>query len=68
MQNLHNLPKDNYFEFKEAFEQGNWLFLIAIWNQYHVTDSKLCAGCPSSIDIVEKGFEKWLRITGEEME
>lgn len=62
MQNLWNLPNHRYEEFKNAYNIGNWLWLISIWNEYNVTTTKLCAGCPDSIDTVKKGFEQWFEV------
>ena len=66
MQNLWRLPKERYNDFKTAYDVGNWLWLISIWNEYKVTDVPICAGCPSSIDTVSEGFEKWFGVVEKE--
>lgn len=59
---LWKLPKDRLTEFEAAYDIGNWLWLISIWNQYLVTDKPLCAGCPDSMETVEKGFAEWFEV------
>jgi hypothetical protein len=68
MNHYYRLPLERHEELKYSYDLGNWFFLISIWNQYEVTDTKICAGCPSSFEIVEKGFAQWFEMVEQNEE
>lgn len=39
-------------EVRQAYDNGQWLWLVKIWNEYQVTNKKLCSACPDSMKIV----------------
>ena len=39
---------------KEAYENGEWLWLISVWNNHKVTNTRICSSCPDSIEIVKE--------------
>ena len=59
---LWNIPPSEYTTLKEAFECGNYLFLIVKWNEYKVTDAPLCSGCPNTIETIEHYYPKYFQI------
>jgi len=38
---------------RAAYENSEWLWLVKIWNDHSVTNRRLCATCPDSIQIVK---------------
>ena len=50
---LYRIPLVERAEIKEAFDQGEWFWLIKKWNEHAVTTTKLCATCPDSIKVVK---------------
>ena len=50
---LHKIPQAEHAEIKQAFDQGEWFWLIKKWNEHTVTSTKLCATCPDSIKVVK---------------
>ena len=58
---LWKIPADQVDIIKAAYENREWLWLVSVWNQYHVTN-KICAGCPDSIDVVKAFFpDLWIQ-------
>jgi hypothetical protein len=45
-------PADELQAWKEAYEAGQWFWLIKQWNDYHITAHRLCPACPDSVDVV----------------
>lgn len=56
--NLWKLPKSGHDEIKEAYENGEWFWLIKQWNDFQVTADKLCSTCPKSIKIIKEHIPK----------
>lgn len=50
---IYKIPDFVRDEMKQAFENGEWFWLIRKWNEYQVTTQKICATCPDSIKIVQ---------------
>lgn len=50
---LHKIPHCEHSDIKQAFDNGEWFWLIKKWNEHTVTSTKLCATCPDSIKVIK---------------
>lgn len=50
---IWRIPSDRTAEVRQAYDNREWLWLVSIWNEYKVTNQKICASCPDSIDVVK---------------
>lgn len=47
-------PDSELEAWEEAYEAGQWLWLIKQWNDYQITAHRLCPSCPDSVEVVRK--------------
>jgi len=59
---IWKIPFEDYDILKRAFELGNYLFLVEKWNEYNVTESQLCSGCPNTIDTIERYYQEYFKV------
>lgn len=52
--NLWRVPPHKVAEIRAAYDNREWMWLVSQWNEYNVTNWKLCAACPDSMDTVQK--------------
>lgn len=50
---LYRIPESEHSAIKQAFDGGEWFWLIKKWNDHQVTTTKLCPACPDSINVVK---------------
>jgi hypothetical protein len=65
---IWNLPKSEHLKIRMAFDTGNILWLLSIWDAHNVTDKPLCPSCPDTMERVEKEMQKWFDVIEKELD
>jgi len=52
------IPKEQIPEFKQAFSQGEYHWLISKWNELGI-GKQLCPMCPESLSTIHEQFRKY---------
>lgn len=50
---VYRIASEVRAEVRQAYDNGEWLWLIKVWNSHEVTSKRLCSTCPDSIKIVK---------------
>ena len=57
---LQNIPVGEIENIKDAYDKNQFYWIISKWNEYDVTNNRICPSCPDSVQLIKEHIKKLL--------